>query len=164
MRGSALFSRNAEASVTLPTLPQNIKNIMMTLLSGAKERVIPVDMPTVPIAENVSNRTSGSGSFCTAVINTEAITISAKLNVITPDAFFTAFSLSVRPKICVLFFARRSVNRNSNTTASVVVLMPPSLEPVDPPTRIRKQDRSTDGADSSDSETVLNHAVRQVTD
>ncbi len=34
--------------------------------------VMPVDMPTVPIAENTSNNTSATGNTCTAEINSTA--------------------------------------------------------------------------------------------
>ena len=56
--GSARFSKKADASVTLPTLPKNIRTIITHLEIGARVLVMPVVIPTVPIAENVSNSTS----------------------------------------------------------------------------------------------------------
>ena len=56
--GKALFSNRATAKEILPTLPQYIRKIIISLLRGRRSLVIPMVIPAVPIAEKVSNRTS----------------------------------------------------------------------------------------------------------
>lgn len=55
--------------------------------------VMPVDMPTVPIAENTSNNTSATGNTCTAEINSTAAVAKNKFVQKTALAF-TIYSLS----------------------------------------------------------------------
>ena len=45
----------------LPILPQYIKNAIKSRETGNKSLVIPVVIPTVPMAENASNRVSVNG-------------------------------------------------------------------------------------------------------
>ena len=54
MGGAARFSISASANETLPTLPQNIRNAMISRGARVRLRVMPVDIPTVPIAETHS--------------------------------------------------------------------------------------------------------------
>ena len=48
----------ASAKERLPILPQYIRRMMINRDTGCNALVIPVVIPTVPIAENVSNRIS----------------------------------------------------------------------------------------------------------
>ena len=52
--GGAFFSVKARAKETLPTLPQYIRNAITILGTVSRSRVIPVVIPTVPIAEVTS--------------------------------------------------------------------------------------------------------------
>lgn len=49
----------------LPILPQYINNMIRNLDSGTRSLVIPVVIPAVPMAENVSNNVSDMDRFCT---------------------------------------------------------------------------------------------------
>jgi hypothetical protein len=57
----ALFSENAITKVITPTLPIKISNIINSLDTIFNEAVIPVDNPTVPIADITSNAISFKG-------------------------------------------------------------------------------------------------------
>ena len=55
--GSARFSSSATAKEMLPTLPQYIRNTTINRLTGSRSLVIPIVIPAVPMAENVSKST-----------------------------------------------------------------------------------------------------------
>lgn len=56
--GFLLDWTKARAKERLPILPQYIKRMMTHRETGCSALVIPVVIPTVPIAENVSNKIS----------------------------------------------------------------------------------------------------------
>ena len=59
------LSVNARANVILPTRPQYISKVIISLEAFVSSLVIPVDIPTVHIAEYTSKSTSLMGApFC----------------------------------------------------------------------------------------------------
>ena len=55
--GTAFFSNSATAKEILPTLPQYMRKTIIKRLTGSRSLVIPIVIPAVPIAENVSKST-----------------------------------------------------------------------------------------------------------
>jgi hypothetical protein len=53
----------------LPTRPQNIKKMITPRENGTRARVIPVVIPTVLMAEKVSNNASDSAKSCATQIS-----------------------------------------------------------------------------------------------
>lgn len=74
--GFLLDWTKARAKERLPILPQYIRRMMMQRDTGWSALVIPVVIPTVPIAENVSNRISENPSGCIAMMASDAVTAS----------------------------------------------------------------------------------------
>ena len=97
-----VFSNRATAKEILPTLPQYIRKIIMSLLRGRRSRVIPMVIPAVPIAEKVSNKTSVRAKGWIAQMATAPTRASKRLVYKTAVAFFKASSPMLRPKALAL--------------------------------------------------------------
>ena len=68
-----------------------------------------------------------------------------------------------RPKKCVCFLRRKTETAVETSTASVVVFMPPAVEPGEPPTSISRMTMARPVSLMSVRSAVLKPAVRGVT-
>ena len=125
--------------------------------------VIPSVRPTVPTAEALSNRHVSSGSFSTALmtIPPERNRVIYSRNTVT--AFFTVSSAMRRPKKRPFSCRWKIAAAQATSTASVVVFMPPAVEPGEPPTSIRSPVSSRPFSLRRFRSSVLKPAVRGVT-
>lgn len=92
-----LFPRNDNANDKLPIRPQYMRKIMIIFEIAFNSLVIPVDIPTVPIAENTSSSTSDMGIGCMAVISITAPIDRNRLVHNTALAFLITSSLNLLP-------------------------------------------------------------------
>ena len=126
--------------------------------------MIPVVIPTVPIAENVSNRISENPSGCIAMIASDAVTASKRLIVRIVPARLTASFSSLRPKILIPYVCLILECTHKRRTTRVVVLMPPAVEPGLPPMNIRMMVSSLLPSVKAAVSVVLKPAVLAVTE
>ena len=98
--------------------------------------VRPSVRPTVPIAEAVSKSHVEIGRLSVTLIMTapEINRVSYIMN--TDMAVRTASEGMRLPKKCALSFLLKTENADENRTATVVVFIPPAVEPGEPPISI----------------------------
>ena len=82
----------------LPTLPQYIKKVNSSTERVFKSLVIPVVIPTVPIAEKASNKESVTAIPLVELITNVPTRAKIRLIAITVTAFLSAESLSFLEK------------------------------------------------------------------
>ena len=128
----------SEATVNGPIRPVYMINMTISLLAGWSCGVMPVDRPTVPkadVASNKSCRNVRSGSRRHRM-NVPPHTTNADSSV-TIKAFWTTSPATVRRNAVGIrpVAALRVACRRAN---SVVVFMPPPVEPGDAPTNMRR--------------------------
>ena len=126
--------------------------------------VIPSVSPTVPTAEAVSYRHEESGRFSYTLIKIAPPKNNARYIVTTVAAVLTTPHSILRPKNWTLSCWRKVAAAFAINTASVVVFIPPAVEPGDPPIIIRKIITACDAPVISERITVLKPAVLGVTD
>jgi hypothetical protein len=98
---------------------------MTTRAKVFRELVIPVERPTVPIADNTSNSTSIRYKLVFAeLIRNVAHKASIRFTEVTAAALLSALSSKRRPKTLSLFVFARLDHNEINITANVVVLIP----------------------------------------
>ena len=95
--------------------------------------VIPNERPTVPIAEAASNRHFSKGKSSTMLMIMPPVQKRVMYKSRMDEAFFTTFCSSLLPKKCEYSFLRKTDKALANITATVVVFIPPAVEPGDPP-------------------------------
>ena len=125
----------ARAKERLPILPQYIRRMMINRDTGCSALVIPVVIPTVPMAENVSNRISENPSGCIAIMASDAVSANSRLIVSMVPARLTASFSSLRPKILIPYVCLMLECTHKRRTTRVVVLIPPAVDPGLPPTK-----------------------------
>ena len=126
----------------LPTLPRYISRATITREKVFKLLVRPAVIPTVLMAEKVSNRASTPFKFWAQQIAIPAVTAREILIKNTEEAFWMAASSSLLPKIFSPFLFRKLDQIYSRITIMVVVFTPPAVEPGLPPINIRITVRS----------------------
>ena len=124
--------------VSPPTRPMNIKKIKIPCETIPRCGVNPRDSPTVAMAEVVSNRHSDSGKPSTVLMVNAPVSERTRYSVKMAAASWTAFSSIRRPNISGLFCLRNTAKALATSTAIVVVLMPPAVEPGEPPMNISR--------------------------
>jgi len=138
MGGGAFFSTRADPKDMLPTLPQNIRKIIIIFDKFSRSRVIPVDIPTVPIAEKHSKLRSLKDKFgCKQLMRKTPRSVRVKFTKNTLTAFLIHSSGSLLPKTLVERSLRMMLSEKRSKTATVVVLIPPAVDPGEPPMNIR---------------------------
>ena len=147
-----------------PTLPRYMSKIS-TICDGMRScGVIPSVNPTVPTADAVSYRQADSGRLSYALIKTAPPKNSTRYIVRMVAAVLTALQSTLRPKNWALSRWRKVAVALAIKTASVVVFMPPAVEPGEPPMSIKRIITPCDAPDIADRFTVLKPAVLGVTD
>ena len=126
--------------------------------------VIPRESPTVPTAEAASNKHVRIGRSSVILI----INPPTPLNVIyikkTVAAFLSTSPFILRPKKLASSLRRKVAIAIANNTAIVVVFIPPAVEPGLPPISIKIIVINCPASLIDVKSTVLNPAVRGVTD
>ena len=131
-------SIRARANETLPTLPQYIRNIITIRDAVMSSRVIPVVIPTVPIADETSKIISEMlSSGWSAQIRTMPIRASVRFVNATELALWIASFSRRLPKIPLDCLRVIPLKVEIAITARVVVFIPPAVEPGEPPINIR---------------------------
>ena len=127
--------------------------------------VIPLVSPTVQKAETSSKTKSKTGTVGSNQDKKKTeIRINEAENTKIVYALLSNSKEMLRPPSSRLLFPRIVALMASRMTINVEVLIPPAVDPDDPPMNIRKMRRITAGADSVPISTVLNPAVRGETD
>ena len=80
------------------------------------------------------------------------------------SAFLTVSSGILLPNISPFFLRLKTDITDAVTTAKVVTFIPPAVEPEEPPISIKNIIISLPDSETLSKETVLNPAVRRVTD
>ena len=149
----------------MPILPIYIERIIMLFPASDKDDVIPVDKPTVPNAE-ISSKSKSTRFLSGSVTDRKNVEI--KIREIEKRAIEYALLIVLFEMVCltistfcfpfIVLIAERS------NTENVVVLIPPPVDPGDAPMNIRNIIKNITGCPKLLKSTVLNPAVRQVTD
>jgi len=159
----------AIAKVNGPILPKYIVRIIINLPNGESSGVIPVDKPTVPKAEVVSNNSCikklvAVAKFLSTIVSKKVATTihnKERTNIIADlwnMAFGTVLSKSVNSSL------PRNIERMlDNKMLKVVVLIPPPVPPGDAPINIKTITKKSVVAESPLMDKVLNPAVLGVT-
>ena len=124
-----------------------------------------MEIPTVPVAENISIKISdndrpGSNPDITKALTAE----SSKLIKNTVLAFLIESSSILLPKIFKPLLLRNADQIYKSITIMVVVLIPPAVDPGLPPTNINITVKSLVGSEYDAVSVVLNPAVLGVTE
>ena len=157
-----------EASrVNGPSRPISITTVIINFPPVVKAGVMPVLNPTVPSAEAVSNITS-------SILNpfARSVTLSASVaankttvnSTVIVIALRTITSRTERPNIYTSSRFLSVAMTAIITTARVTVFIPPAVPPGEPPMNISRIKMNLLAAVSAAISTVLNPAVRAVTD
>lgn len=160
---SFFLSVNDMAKDRLPTRPRYMSRMSVALPQVVSVAVIPVLIPTVLIADTTSKTMAVSSSGCTVQTTKTAMTDNSRFVVKTAAAFETASSSRRRPRILTPSERVRFALRWSRSTARVVTLIPPAVEPGHPPINIRMMVRSWLLSVSLPTSIVLKPAVLGVT-
>ena len=163
MGGVYFFSKSAVAKETLPTRPQNIKNIKITCDVIFSVGVTPAVRPTVLIAEKVSIKESASVMGSIAQIINAPLNAKERLTRVISNALFKNSFLILFLKAVMLFLPRTEEKMKAKNTKKEVVLIPPAVEPELPPMNIKITVKSFDDSVREAISTVLNPAVLGVT-
>ena len=126
--------------------------------------VIPADIPTVPIAEKTSNITSAKENGCIISMKIVPVSIRNKFVHITTLAFLIAVSSSLLLNTLQPAASIRFARTNTIRTTTVVVLIPPAVDPGLPPMNIRIIVTSLLPSVNAPVSVVLNPAVLAVTE
>src|SRR5699024_4709692 len=115
---------------TNPMRPMNMNIMMMILLGALRSSVIPVDRPHVPNALVTSNMMSirSKRLSSSTVIDTMPENTSTTASIMTANARCRSSRAISRLKMFTRSRPRLNAMRNSMTSASVVVRMPPPAE------------------------------------
>ena len=132
-----LSVKDMDEGKTFPQRPRYIKMIRITLAAGTREGVTPVLMPTVLTADTTSKSIVVRSRFCSIEIKNVATTASSRCVVNTAAAFEIASSSIRRLKMLTPSVLVRVERRYRISTAIVVTLIPPAVEPGQPPINIR---------------------------
>jgi hypothetical protein len=159
-----LSERAAKISVSPPTLPKNIKSIRIHLEIIPNVGVMPRVKPTVPIAEAVSKAQVLKGIPSIVLIITAPLKNRIIYIIIIVAAFLITFKSTLLPNILVSLFLRKVDSIVTNKTATVVVFIPPAVEPGEPPISIIKMLIAFPAPVILVISAVLNPAVRKVMD
>ena len=124
-------------TVSPPTLPRNIRTTRIICEAIPIYGVIPSVQPTVPTAEAVSNKQTPKGSPSIIQIAAALIKHSVIYREKTVVAVFTAEDSSLLPKHSGSSLRLKLDIALKNSTAIVVVFIPPAVEPGEPPTSIK---------------------------
>ncbi|CAN4047882.1 RNA polymerase sigma factor sigV, partial [Dysosmobacter welbionis] len=131
-----VLERAANISVSPPTRPKNIRPIKIRRETVCSCGVSPKDRPTVPMAEAVSNRLSRIGCPSIRLITSPPARNSPRY-IAKIVAAWEMVSLEIRRlKKCGYSLRRKTASAFARRTASVVVFMPPAVEPGEPPMSI----------------------------
>ena len=119
---------------------------------------------TVAIADAVSNIHERIGRSSIQLMTTLPSKNRVRYIKNIVEAFFIESEGMLRPNIFALFFFLNAENAVANSTAMVVVFIPPAVEPGEPPIIINIIKMVIPASDISIKFAVLNPAVRGVTD
>jgi hypothetical protein len=165
-----MLNVSAASNVKGPSLPISIVAIIINLpasVNVVKGPVTPVDKPTVPRAEAVSNIISDiikPFEFSVILRANVAMNKTATKSSVMVIALPTTTIRTDRLNISTSCRFRSAVTAVIKTTANVTVLIPPAVEPGEPPMNISKIKTNLLDADRLDISTVLKPAVLAVTD
>ena len=148
----------------LPTLPRYISRATITREKVFKLLVRPAVIPTVLMAEKVSNRASTPFKFWAQQIAIPAVTAREILIKNTEEAFWMAASSSLLPKIFAPWVLVSVDFKYTKSTTMVVTLIPPAVEPGAPPINIKTMVKSLLPSVIAPVSTELNPAVLGVTE
>ena len=110
---------------------------MTTAEKSHSSRVMPVVMPTVPMAEKTSKRMSVSSKSCAREMSSAPISARERfMNTMTPARRASSLEMR-RPKISGSRLPTTPEARQTASTARVPVLTPPAVEPELPPMNMR---------------------------
>ena len=126
--------------------------------------VIPSESPTVPIAEAVSNMAERTGTFSTLLIIIPLVRNNVMYISEIVAALRTVSVPILLPKKWVSSFFLKTENAEENSTAIVVVFMPPAVDPGEPPINIRIMVNTRPASLKAARFTVLKPAVLGVMD
>lgn len=154
----------ARRMVMDPTRPKIISKVNTISERELSSGVIPKERPTVAIAEAVSNKVVRMGRDSTELMSRAEKMVSPRYSINTQEAVRRVSSSTRRPKHSMDFFLRKVAPMLKRRTASVVVFIPPAVEPVDPPTSIRQIIKSRLVSRRDGRSTVLKPAVLGLTD
>ena len=160
-----IFLKTAIKKVNKLILPANMVKISTNLLLLLKSAVIPLLKPTVLYAETHSNVISVNPfSESNSEIRKTEIRMANIERKIMANALLMEMVEISRLKISSLVFPLAKLIIFRTATAMVLVLIPPPVEPGEAPTHIRKRMTRNVGVLSAPVSTVLNPAVREVTE
>src|SRR5699024_6464400 len=127
----------AKAMVIGPSLPRYIQKVIKTLPTADKSGVNPLLAPTVASAETVSYKISTRGALSVIVKTklTERIMVIDTKNI--AKAFLNTSVPINLPKTTGSLSPLTTEWVDRKSTPSVVVLIPPAVDPGEPPTNIR---------------------------
>jgi len=166
---SFLFlNATAKASVKGPKRPANIVRVIQNLLNVFSPLVIPVESPTVPKADTTSK--NALTKFPPSFPISEKVIMIVKTNIhknarkkITRASLIIRRGIDLEKSIVRRLFLNIAYTE-APTTAKVDVFIPPPVDPGEAPINIRKIKDISEGTVKLAVETVLNPAVRLVTD
>ena len=147
-----------------PIRPANIRKIKMILEMIVKSRVIPSVKPTVAIADAVSYIAVTIGTFSMTLIIIAAPTHNEIYNIKIVAALRTTVSGIVLPKLSVRERFLKIAILVVTNTKKVVIFIPPPVEPGAAPININTICKKILDSVIFVRSTVLNPAVRGVTD
>ena len=159
-----MADRVAKISVKPPIRPKNIRLMRINFEMRCNPGVIPRVRPTVPIAEAVSNRQVSIGRFSTRLMTILPSKNREMYIRNTVSAFFTVSSAIRLPKNRPFSRLRKTATAQATSTAAVVVLMPPAVEPGLPPMGLEVYVREYSVSLGDVKSAVLKPAVLFVTD
>ena len=142
----------------------NIKAMRIPWESSPSEGVNPSESPTVPTAEAVSNRQADRGSFSTALITKPPPKNRVRYMKQTVEALHTALLSIRRPKKWGSLRRWNTAMALANSTAAVVVFIPPAVDPGEPPISMSMMVSPCPTPERAVRSAVLKPAVRGVTD
>ena len=150
----------------------NIKKITTHLPAVERYGVTPTESPTVPKALTDSNKRVRKGRGCCSSQELfDSVIVKRKVAIIMQltetrtitMTFLTVSEERLRFHICTDFCCLSKLPRDATTTAKLVVLIPPAVEPGDPPIHIKNIIKNKPAIENWSRGAVENPAVRAVT-
>ena len=126
----------AKIMVSPPTRPKNIREIRIALDIEPSVGVIPSESPTVPIADEASKRQGIKESPSISLMTMPPERKRTRYIKSIAEAFFIAASATRLSKHSTSSLLLKTDIAENTSIATVVVFMPPAVEPGEPPMSI----------------------------